>query len=246
MEELNETKIYASHAAIEELKKMNKLSVNEKTSTWLNPRNSRTRISVINCGSLRPQHQHLALDRSLTISDVICLPESWIWEDEETSGLALEGFTAHHNSVGRGRGITIYFKESKFHHVEDIKDEKIQLTKLSGKQIELIVVYKAPTGKDSVLASHLERIISPDKDTIVCGDFNMCFIENRRNKSTTFLVEQNFKQIIHEATHIDGGHIDHVYLRSEDSLAVLTELYSPYFTAKDHDALLISFPDTEE
>ena len=151
-----------------------------------------------------------------------------------------------HNAVGRGRGITVYFKKYKFNYIEDITEEKIQLTKLAGKEFELIVVYKAPAGKDSVLASHLERMINLNKTTIVCGDFNMCFIDSRRNKSTSFLLENNFRQLVHEATHIDGGHIDHVYIRSTESLAVLTELYSPYFTAKDHDAMLISFPDTEE
>ena len=246
LEELNETKIYASHAAIQELHKMNKISVNEKASTWLNTKNSRTRISVLNCSSIRPQLEHLALDRSLTISDAICLPESWIWNDEDTTGLELEDFTVHHNAVGRGRGITVYFKKYKFNYIEDITEEKIQLTKLAGKEFELIVVYKAPTGKDSVLASHLERMINLNKTTIVCGDFNMCYIDSRRNKSTSFLLENNFRQLVHEATHIDGGHIDHVYIRSIESLAVLTELYSPYFTAKDHDAMLISFPDTEE
>ena len=54
-----------------------------------------------------------------------------------------------------------------------------------------------------------------------------------------------FKQLVHEATHINGGHIDHVYLRS-DSLVATVELYSPYYTAKDHDALCISLPETEK
>ena len=110
------------------------------------------------------------------------------------------------------------------------------------------MVYKAPAGNDSVLARHLENLTctNRNKPTIVCGDFNMCFIDNRKNKSTSFLLHSGFKQLVHEATHIGGGHIDHVYLRSENSLGVMMELYSPYFTAKDHDALCISFPDSEE
>jgi hypothetical protein len=247
LEEFDESKIYANNLAIQELHKMNKLSVNERISTWLNTENSRTRISALNCGSIRPQHQHIESDKTLTISDVICLPESWVWEDEDTTRLELEGFTVHHNSVGRGRGITVYFREHKFKHIQDIKDEKIQLTKLSGKQLDIIVVYKAPAGNDSVLARHLENLTTNrNKPTIVCGDFNMCFIDNRKNKSTSFLLHSGFKQLVHEATHIGGGHIDHVYLRSENSLGVMMELYSPYFTAKDHDALCISFPDSEE
>ena len=139
-----------------------------------------------------------------------------------------------------GQGIAVYYKESKFKHVEDIKEEKIQLTKLAGKYIELIIVYKAPTGKDSDLARNLDRLIDKNKPTIVCGDFNLCYIDKRSNKATIYLLDNKFKQLIHESTHIGGGHIDQAYLRSDEELDVKTQIYSPYFTAKDHDALLIS------
>ena len=99
------------------------------------------------------------------------------------------------------------------------------------------MVYKAPTGNDSVLARHLENITytNSNKPSLVCGDFNMFFIDNRKNQSTSYLLQNGFKLLVHEATHIGGGHIDHVYLRTDDSLGVTMELYSPYFTAKDHD-----------
>ena len=111
---------------------------------------------------------------------------------------------------------------------------------------DLIIVYKAPIGKDVSLQNHLKDLIHCNRPTFVCGDFNMCYIDNRNNSSTTFLLQNNFKQLVREATHIDGGHIDHVYLRSEESLQAELELYSPYYTAKDHDALCISFPESEE
>ena len=190
--------------------------------------------------------QHLAKTTSFTISDVICLPESWIWQNEETIGLELESFAAHHNAVGRGRGITVYFKESKFTHVQDITEEKIQLTKISSKDLDIIIVYKSPKGKESELASHLEKMIGLNRTTLVCGEFNMCYIDQRKNKATSFLIKMDFRQLIHEATHIDGGHIDHAYFRSNNNLTVSAELYSPYFTAKDHDALMISVSETTE
>ena len=148
--------------------------------------------------------------------------------------------------MGRGKGIAVYYKETKFEHIEDITDEKTQLTKLSGRMFDLIIVYKSPTGKDESLQNHLRDMIDFNRPTLVCGDFNMCYIDNKNNSSTTFLLQKNFKQLVREATHIDGGHIDHVYLRSEESLLAELEFYSPYYTAKDHDALCISFPETEE
>ena len=74
----------------------------------------------------------------------------------------------------------------------------------------------------------------------------MCYIDNKKNRSTKFLLNNGFKQLVHEATHINGGHIDHVYLRTDESMNASVELYSPYYTAKDHDALCVSFPETEE
>ena len=183
---------------------------------------------------------------SFTISDVICLPESWIWENEDTLGLELESFAAHHNAVGRGRGISVYFKKSKFTHIQDITEEKIQLTKLSSEDTDVIIVYKSPKGKDSELASHLGQIIDLDRTTLVCGDFNMCYIDQRKNKTTSYLLKNDFRQIVNEATHIDGGHIDHAYFRSNNNVSVSAELFSPYFTAKDHDALLISLSEAAE
>ncbi len=50
------------------------------------------------------------------------------------------------------------------------------------------------------------------------------------------------KKITSEATHLDGGHIDQVWLRGGDMVSEV-ELYSPYYTCRDHDALLISMVD---
>ena len=68
----------------------------------------------------------------------------------------------------------------------------------------------------------------------------MCFIDNRGSRTTKFLLDNGFKQLVHKATHIDGGHIDHAYLKTEYSIPVKVDTYSPYYTAKDHDALCIS------
>ena len=183
---------------------------------------------MLNCGSLRPQHEHIGEDRMLTISDAICLTETWRWKDEDTARFELEGFTTHHNAAGRGRGVAVYYKRDKFTHSQDIKEDKVQLTKMTGKHFDLIIIYKAPAGTDSVLQNQLEAAINIARPTLVCGDFNMCFIDNRNNRTTQFQTKNGFKQLVHCATHIEGGHIDHVYICN---LIVNIELYSPYFTA---------------
>ena len=87
LETFNETKIYGSMNAINELRKMNKKSENERPSRWNDLRTSCTRVSALNCGSLRHQIEHIKNDDILKISDAICLPETWIWENEDTSRL---------------------------------------------------------------------------------------------------------------------------------------------------------------
>ena len=129
--------------------------------------------------------------------------------------------------------------------MHDIVTEKIQIVKLVGESFDLIAVYKAPLGNDGLLRDQLQSLVDANRSTIICGDFNLCFIDNRNCRTIKHLTASSFKQLVNEATHIDGGHIDHVYLRS-DSILATVELYSPYFTAKDHDALCISIPETEE
>jgi exonuclease III len=207
---------------------------------------SRTRVSLLNARSIRPQFEHIKMDSTLEMSDAICLTETWLWNDEDKSKFQLDGFKVHHNCAGRGKGVSVYYKESKFAHKQDVTEEQIQITKLTGKNFELISVYKAPKGNDSELKNHFKNMIDLKKPTLVCGDFNMCYIESKRNQSTTYLLQNGFKQIVREATHIEGGHIDHVYLRTDESLSATVEIYSPYYTAKDHDAICVSFPETEE
>ena len=243
---MDTSKIYGHMQAIEELKRMNKVAVNQQPSDWNNLNKKNIRISILNCGSLRHQIEHVRLDKVLTVSDVICTTETWLWPDEDDSAYDLDGYMVRHNSVGRGRGISVYYKSSKFDHIEDINEEKIQVSKYSGRKMDLVVVYRAPNGNDGKLRDHLAHLIDVKRSTMVCGDFNMCYIDNKKNRTTTFLLNNGFKQYVKESTHIDGGHIDHVYLNTEDIVVPTVDLYSPYYTARDHDALCVSIPDDDE
>ena len=81
----------------------------------------------------------------------------------------------------------MYYKESKFRHVQDVATEKIQLMKLSGQNLDLIAVYKAPTGNDGLLRDQIQSLIDENRSTLICGDFNMCFIDNRNCRTTKYL-----------------------------------------------------------
>ena len=245
LESFNEAKIYGSQTAINEFQIMNKKSVNEKSSIWLDSEATITRVSSLNCGSLRNQIENIKHDEILKQSDAICLQETWIWENEDTTNLELYGFRAHHAAVGKGKGISIYYKDSQFTFLQEIITENIQLVKLSGNSFDLITVYKAPKENDKLLQDQIQLLIDDTRSTVICGDFNLCFIDNINCKTLKMLRESGFHQIVKEATHIHGGHLDHAHLRSDSHMATV-ELYSPYFTAKDHDALCILIEDNQE
>ena len=245
LEKFNESKIYGSPVAIQQLKKMNKKSVNANPSQWNDLDCFKTKICALNCGSLRHQMEHIKKDDILKNGDVICFPETWLWKDENTESLQLEGYKSHHLAVGKGKGISIYFRENKFQHLADVSLEKIQIIKLSRTDLEVIAVYKSPMGNDGTLRDQLQVLIDHRKSTLIFGDFNMCYIDNRNCRTTKHLRTLGFRQLIEDGTHIEGGHIDQAYFRSNNQDAI-AEIYSPYYTAKDHDAICISVKGTEK
>ena len=61
------------------------------------------------------------------------------------------------------------------------------------------------------------------------------------------LEQAGFSQQVHEATHFKGGHIDQVYSNHNPSqVNVVISLYSPYYLAKDHDAICITVTKVAE
>ena len=91
------------------------------------------------------------------------------------------------------------------------------------------------------LANDLKSIMNTKKFTIICGDFNLCYIENRNNEVTQMLELAGFSQLVNMATHFKGGLIDHVYSNHNPSqYQVDVSLYSPYYLCKDHDAICIT------
>ena len=88
---------------------------------------------------------------------------------------------------------------------------------------------------------YVKDILTSSQTTILVGDFNLCMIDERKNGIIKFLEEAGYSQHVLEATHLLGGHIDHVYSNHDPSLySIDVLLYCPYYTCKDHDALLVT------
>ena len=83
-------------------------------------------------------------------------------------------------------------------------------------------------------------MIKENKATLITGDFNICYMKNPNNRMSKGLEGNLFKQLVKEATHIQGGHIDHAYWKDATEVwqDPVIERYSPYYS--DHDGLCIT------
>ena len=112
---------------------------------------------------------------------------------------------------------------------------------ISSDIIDIISVYRSKDGNTRILSEELLKLLHPEKVTVIFGDFNICLKVDKQNTLIKSLEEQGFTQFVTEATHLKGGHIDHAYIREEvQNLEVNVSIYSPYYCARDHDAVLIS------
>ena len=155
------------------------------------------------------------------------------------------------NAQGR-RGIATYYKDTTFSgrnlNIEHKRTDAMQMTVLRiptmTTNFSIINIYRS--NNDNTLQDTLVRVILPDSQTLVVGDFNLCFRKNPNNKVSAVLKDLGFSQIVNEATHIEGGTIDHAYFRGDIFFNVDASLYSPYYTSHDHDCILITIEAQKE
>jgi hypothetical protein len=123
----------------------------------------------------------------------------------------------------------------------------MQISKLESKEVDIIIVYRSEQGNLTDLVEHLKKLINPGVNTVVTGDFNICYVSNRNNKITKYLENDGFSQLMHEPTHMKGRHLDHLYFRPGSKPVQIPSIhrYSPYYS--DHDAICatIRIPETE-
>ena len=193
---------------------MNKRSINLNPIPWKQKQENAIKIASLNCMNIKNNFNDIVCDNTLMESTMMAFSETWL---EEGNSPTLEGYTGHFNSVGPGKGIAIYFKEDIFTHIIDIKKEKMQLTKMKSSRMDVIIVYRSDQGNIAELLEHIIGLITPENNTIICGDFNICYLSTRQNKLTKYLEQNGFTQLVKEATHIKGRLLDHFYFRQREN-----------------------------
>ena len=230
LKELPRHKIYPSPSTMEELDKLSEKALN---STVISEQEN-TMIVSLNIRSLLKHHSHILSDPMIK-GDVIAVQETWCAPDLDNNHLDLPGYTTHFVSQGRGKGVATYFK-SPFKVTGSTNNEKYQLSKISCKDYDIINVYRSAAACNNNFLRDLGKLALGTRPCYIVGDFNIHFDKKKLDPVITKICSNGFAQIIDFPTHIDGGVLDHVYIR-KPTIKTETEISFPFYT--DHAAILI-------
>ena len=241
MQDFKERNVRIDPKALVELKEMNERCINRNPEPWRDGKEG-TRIAALNIMNLRNNHGYLVQDPTLKFADIVCLSETWLNQGEE--GFAMEGYEVAYNSVGAGKGVAAFYKAEVFRVKNDCRLERAQMSMFESPEVDVIVVYRSQGQNLEVIADKVDVWRNPAKLTVVCGDMNVCLKKEARNKLTVELESMGFAQLNEEATHIGGGHIDHMYVSREATSRATLQRYTPFYS--DHDALCLTVADGVE
>ena len=203
---LPKDKIRASSKALKELDAMNARSINQNPMIWKQKKPNFLKICSLNSMNLQKNFDDILCDNTLKESTVLALSETWL---EPGITLNINGYNCINNSIGPGKGLALYYSMEIFRPGPQVKENRIQISKLVSEEVDIIAIYRSNEGNLGELVKHLKTLIEEGKNTVVTGDLNICYSANRNNIVTKYLENEGFIQYMKEATHIKGRHIDH-------------------------------------
>ena len=203
--------------------------------------NPEFKLISVNIRSLKKHLVDLKSEPQIKGSDVILVQQTCLGISECVDGYQLAGYMSHFNSYGNGKGMALYHKEV-FKQSGDIKKENYQISKLSSEKYDIVSVYRS---SDSVKSNMIEfltdlrTLLSSNKNTLILGDFNSNAVCLNKNFILSELENWNFKQLVQNPTHVQGGVIDHCYITNTFPIgSVLVSQKPVYYT--DHDIITVT------
>ena len=237
--EVKPDKIKARQDVLIENVRLEKVSLNRNPTPWNNREIRGERVCSLNVRSLRKHMEDVRTDHFIITSDVICLQETWLEEEEtDQTRYQLDGYKSYFNCQGRGKGLVTFTRGDKWTLEADVKEPLLQITKLSGENMDVLNVYRSQGQPFQAAVHHLQALVNLEKTTLILGDLNFCFKENS-NVLTEYLANQGFQQLVTTATHIEGRLLDQAHLRGVE-VEVEVETMAEYYS--DHDLVTVLLP----
>ena len=234
LESVSADRITASMSARDELKRMERDAIN------LDPGRKNSIISC-NIRSIKKNFDSFISSSATKRANVMCLQETWLDPLDSTSNCNMlpenTGWKQHNNNVGKGKGITTFFTE-KYKWEQDITNPSYQMTKITSDTLEIINVYRSRGAETENLLKDLFTLIGPGKQTLVLGDFNLCYLTESFHLLFQAFRRMGYQQIVVNPTSINGRLIDLAFI-SPSALDVFdrAQQQSQFFT--DHDLIEI-------
>ena len=177
-----------------------------------------------NIRSLRPKSASIRNHKNLNDSDVLLFTETQISHDancEEVEYNIRPFKCIFNNDADKFRSLAIGYKEPVVKVLEDQHTSGFSLVSLRksvfcDRVFKILLLYRSHRETTESFFEKLCRILQdqPDIDFIM-GDFNIDLLKYSRESEvleTEHLLD--FTILVDKSTHIDGGLIDHVYIRS--------------------------------
>ena len=229
LDDLYVKKWKASQSALNELKRLERLSLNADGIGVFN-------VACLNVRSLPKHFEDIKVLKEFQV-EVICLQETWVDETESSNSYTFNDFDVSLNSKGRGKGIATFFNLN-WTCTGNVSESDLQMTRVSQENIDIINVYRSSS--DKLLNERLLTVVNPNKPTIVCGDFN-CDVSEDNVEFAKTLDNLGFKQVVERPTHDMGRCIDLVFVNKYFLSAVSVKQIGVGFS--DHDCLLIKIKE---
>ncbi|XP_066910247.1 uncharacterized protein [Clytia hemisphaerica] len=177
-------------------------------------------ISLLNIRSMNKHAVDLKKSENLMNSDLLCLTETQLSPTSDTSGIdqTLNGFNIEYNnnSINRFQN-TACCTNSSIQILECNKAAGYTLIKFkketfSSRPISLLILYRPPNSSRNTFREELLQLTSYDDVDIIVGDFNIDALDPTNQDLNEIL--SSFKMIVNEPTHLAGGLLDHVYIKT--------------------------------
>ena len=168
------------------------------------------------------------------------LSETWLEKEDRTDEYLLPNYQAKFSNRGKGKGIATYYSNA-FEHTISINGHGFSIVKLESPDSIVIGVYRSNDGNIRGLLEEIDMLIIKNKFCVIGGDFNINIMNSPNNYLTKELNKKGFAQIVKNPTHIEGGLIDHIYVRQgrKKMFSWVLEHFIKYYS--DHDGLGITF-----
>ena len=239
IQEFDPKKIYPSRKALEELDRMNKISINANPTPWKRNMSNSIKLLFMNCAGLKPHFNDITSDTKLPMADVISLLEISLEPNDNVDSFSLPDYNSNLMKIGKGKGIGTYWKCDQFKMDSDVITDHFQIVKVTNNMADIISIYRSQIANSTRIMQDLKELIDLERVTIIVGDLNVCYKDNFNNRLIQGLLHLGFSQVIHEPTHIQGRIIDQVFILDPNKdMQFFIEQYSPYYT--DHDAFCIT------